>query len=279
MNSTYDVRASVVIYGNVESVTLQLISTLQKQVDLVVVVDNSPTQLSSHNQSILPKSSKILYQSLSHNPGYGAGHNFALQQTTDSKNTVHFIMNPDVEIHDCFVNELLPYFENPSVGVVMPFVVFPDGKAQQLARRVPKPRDVIRRIMKPYFRLPDGSYELGDLDWTQSNQVPIVSGCCLAIRGSIVKHVGGFDERFFMYFEDYDLSRRAASFCTVVAARTPTIIHHHGNASRQSAKMALIHLRSAARYFNKWGWFKDPERDRLNSQIGPYQINNGETNA
>ena len=270
IRNDFSTNASIVIYGPIEPVTVRLISSLERQCDSVHVVDNSPIHIADRNRSRLSHIQRIVFHSLSNNPGYGAAHNHALGDLPVSKNVVSLIVNPDIEIEDNTVEILSRFFEDPDVGLVMPRVVYPDGTLQLLGRRAPSPPDVLHRIAKPYLRFKAGSYELANLHWSHSVRVPIVSGCFMAIRSTVFARIGGFDERFFMYFEDYDLSRRAASASTVVAANIPTVIHHHGNASRRSWSMALVHLRSAITYFNKWGWLRDTERTRLNEQIGYY---------
>lgn len=78
---------------------------------------------------------------------------------------------------------------------------------------------------------------------------------------------GGFDERFFLYLEDVDLSRRVSGLgLDVLYCPDSTVVHESQRRSYQDVKFLLYHIVSAVRYFNKWGWFFDPERDELNNK-------------
>ena len=85
-------------------------------------------------------------------------------------------------------------------------------------------------------------------------------------RTSELVSVGGFDERFFLYLEDTDLCRRLGKRTKLVYLPTAIVIHEHQRGSYKSMKMLLIHIRSAIQYFNKWGWFFDRDRSRINNQ-------------
>lgn len=76
-----------------------------------------------------------------------------------------------------------------------------------------------------------------------------------------------FDGRFFMYFEDFDLIRRLHKVGRTVYFPDVEIVHDHAAESYKSRKMLLAHIRSAVRYFNKWGWIFDRERKLWNREI------------
>ena len=274
MIKAYTTSASIVVFRSIPDVAVRLVEDLSEQCDQVWVIDNTPQPVLANGDDKFASLRNVHYLPHGRNVGYGAGHNIALRMVSDRSHHIHLVVNPDVEIEAETVNTLVAYFDDPQVGLVMPRIVYPDGATQQLARRVPRPRDVARRIVKPYFNLPDGSYELADADWDYDQRVPVVSGCFMALRGSTLKQVGQFDDRFFMYFEDYDLSRRFAARSIVLSTHSPRVVHHHGRESRSSHKMARTHLKSAWQYFRKWGWFVDLERGRLNASIGPYLSRN-----
>ena len=76
----------------------------------------------------------------------------------------------------------------------------------------------------------------------------------MIVNTKIIKKTGFFDERYFMYFEDFDLAMRMAQYGAVMEHRELTIIHHGGNASRKGGRHVLWFFVSAARFFNRWGW-------------------------
>jgi GT2 family glycosyltransferase len=79
-----------------------------------------------------------------------------------------------------------------------------------------------------------------------------------------LRTVGGFDERFFMYLEDVDLSRRIGRVARTVYVPYVSLIHAYEKGSYKSMKLFFYHVHSAIRYFNKWGWFRDPGREAIN---------------
>jgi GT2 family glycosyltransferase len=73
-----------------------------------------------------------------------------------------------------------------------------------------------------------------------------------------------FDERYFLYVEDVDLSRRVQRHYRAMYCPDATVCHAYGRAAHRTVKAFFYFLRSAVRYFNKWGWFWDGERTQIN---------------
>jgi GT2 family glycosyltransferase len=94
--------------------------------------------------------------------------------------------------------------------------------------------------------------------------VPFLSGCFMFFRTSALKQVGLFDERFFLYAEDTDLSRRMHQQFKTLFYPKAEIFHVHARGSYKNFVLTLHNLKSAAQYFNKWGWFYDPIRKEIN---------------
>ena len=88
------------------------------------------------------------------------------------------------------------------------------------------------------------------------------------MRTSVLKEYNLlFDESFFMYCEDFDLMRRLHRYGKTIFYPYVQIIHNHSQESYKTKKMLIVHITSAFRYFNKWGWFKDDERKQMNQKI------------
>ena len=98
-------------------------------------------------------------------------------------------------------------------------------------------------------------------------EVPILSGCFIFSRISVLNEIEGFDKRYFMYMEDYDLCRKIGQKYKVVYYPEVKIFHEHGKASYKSKKLMMFHIKSAIKYFNKWGWFFDKERKIKNDEM------------
>lgn len=95
-------------------------------------------------------------------------------------------------------------------------------------------------------------------------EVPTISGCFMFIRISDIMKINGFDDRFFMYMEDVDLSRRMGQISKVMFCHETKIIHLADRVSYKNKKLLKYHLNSAFKYFHKWGWFFDKNRRKIN---------------
>ena len=87
------------------------------------------------------------------------------------------------------------------------------------------------------------------------------------LRMTAVKEVGLFDEQFFMYAEDIDLTRRIHKEYKTLYYPCASIYHTFTRGSRKSLRLMRIHIVNIILYFNKWGWFKDEERRKVNKDV------------
>jgi GT2 family glycosyltransferase len=97
--------------------------------------------------------------------------------------------------------------------------------------------------------------------------VPYLSGCFMFFRTEALREVGLFDERFFLYPEDIDITRRMRRKFRTVYYPEVSIIHQHAHSSYENFHMLWIHMFNMIKYFNKWGWFCDKERKVVNQEI------------
>ena len=97
-------------------------------------------------------------------------------------------------------------------------------------------------------------------------EAPIISGCFTLFRTEVLKEIGYYDERFFLYFEDFDLSRRISEKYKTLVLTSSYIYHEHGNGSRKNLKLFFVFIMSLIVYFNKWGWLIDRQRNVLNNK-------------
>ena len=134
------------------------------------------------------------------------------------------------------------------------------GQEEYLAKRYPSVLVLLMRAFAPnWLQKPVqkqmSRYELQDLPiWGPLQDVPLLSGCCMVVQPRAFRAVGGFDERFFLYFEDYDLCMRLLSEGRVVRDPSHLIVHHGGQAARKGWRHILWFLRGGLRFFNSWGW-------------------------
>ena len=98
--------------------------------------------------------------------------------------------------------------------------------------------------------------------WNHQSEadIPYHQGSFMFFRIACFEKVGLFDERFFMYPEDIDITRRMHRYYKTIFYPQVTIVHAHRAASYKSKKMLKIHMVNMIKYFNKWGWIFDKER-------------------
>ena len=204
------------------------------------------------------------------NKGFGAGHNVVLKKSIDwkKKSEFHLMINADVSFEENTIEKIVDYMrKNSDIGQIEPKIYESNGKINRSCRLLPTPLNLIFRRFFPIKSIAekmDYNYEMKWYDYKSTIEVPILSGCFIFIRTDILKDIGVFDERYFMYMEDYDLCRRIGKKYKVVIYPEVKIIHEHEKASYKSRKMMIIHIKSAIKYFNKWGWIFDKERKMKN---------------
>ena len=265
---------SIVLYHpNWEQEVLPLVLELLRVKNLrkIYLLDNSEKEwLREHvNMEKSPvQSEKIRYMAMPENLGYGKAHNIALRESAYYKTEFHLVMNSDIRVkaedidamHDWMIGQ-------PQVGHLMPKVVNPDGSQQYLAKRLPSPLDVFGRRFLPKWLMArrNKRFELRDQDLTRPVNAPYLSGCFMFLRTKAVVEAGLFDERYFMYPEDIDLTRTIHRNYLTLYYPQWTIVHAHARDSYKNKHMLRIHIQNMCRYFNKWGWFFDRERHTFNN--------------
>ena len=215
---------------------------------------------------------RLQYFARPQNPGFGRSHNLGIDEAIRLGTTYHLVVNADVEIQTGGVDSLAQFMdENPNIGAVNPGVMYPDGMRQYVAKLVPTPVDLlIRRFTPPsWFTRRKSKFELRSAygPGKEFIRAGYLSGCCLLMRTSMLKKIGAFDPRFFLYPEDIDLTRRIAAVMECGCYLGVSIVHKHEKGSYSSITLLIVHLVNMARYFNKWGWVRDFERDRINRVI------------
>lgn len=192
------------------------------------------------------------------NVGFGHGHNLALSAVTSR---YHVICNPDIVVASDIFTPFADFLEtHPEIGLCCPKFLNPDGSLQCLNRRLPTVFDLfLRRFMpdalKPFFKRRIESYDMQDVGYDRQCDVPFVSGAFMFFRTEILKAVGGFDERYFLYFEDADLSRKIRDFgYRTVYFPDVSVTHSWERLAHKTWRGAWLFILSACRYFSKWGF-------------------------
>lgn len=264
------INCSIVLYHTDRGLVKKAIDSFLAT-DLPVklyLIDNSADEALNDLEQI---DSRLEYIHSGGNVGYGAGHNIAIRKTLQSNVDYHLVLNPDVYFDAGVIEKIYKYMQNHAdVGHLIPKVVYPDGSLQYTCRLIPTPVDMFIRRFLPFKSLREKNnyrYELRFTGYNQVMNVPYLLGSFMFFRTAALQDVGIFDERFFMYPEDIDMTRRIHRKYKTIFYPEVSITHEHARDSYKSFKMMMIHIKNMIRYFNKWGWIIDSERKKFNKRV------------
>lgn len=247
------VTGCIVTHNNMRTIkdTLNTIFEYTKDIDFkLYVVDNLSTD---GTPDFIKKNypQVCLIEPMTNN-GFGAGHNVVLDKINSD---YHLVINPDIVLKNNAIKDITDFMEkNEDVGLVSPKICFPDGKEQILGKRNPR----LKYLFASRFRKEDGAgellkeYAMLDKDLSVVTDIENASGCFMAFRTDLFKKIGGFDKRYFMYFEDADISREAKKIKRVVYFPGAVVYHVWGRDSKTNYKLLMIHISSMLKYFLKW---------------------------
>ena len=262
------ISASIVTYNTDRGELMKCIDSLRMNgVAPVYISDNSPVD---GLRGFCKDLKGVNYIFNGKNLGYGAGHNVAIRKAQEYGSTYHLVINSDVYFGKGVIPAIVGYMDaNADVGQLIPNVVYPDGRIQYVVRLLPTPVDLIFRRFLPNWIVKRRNYRycLEFADHSRPMNVAYHQGSFLFFRMSSLKEVGLFDERFFMYPEDIDITRRMHRHYRTMFWPGATIVHAHRAASYKNMRMLWVHIVNMVRYFNKWGWFFDRERRRWNRHL------------
>lgn len=211
------------------------------------------------------------------NVGYGSGHNIAMRRAMeDNLAPYHLVMNTDIDFDPAIFPRLSGMMDaHPKIGCIQPKILSPTGELQRNGRQLPTPIDLVARVLFPasWFKEGRSRYLLEHLDPDKTWNIPYHSGSFMFFRLDTLREIGLFDERFFLYPEDIDITRRIHRKYLTLYWPEVSIVHSHRAASKKVPRLFWIHSVNIIRYFNKWGWWNDPERRRFNENIGkPFDL-------
>ncbi len=258
-----DVEAIVITYNSEDTIGACLAALGAAGVSVIRVIDNGSED---DTVGIATEAGGVLRESAM-NVGFGAAANALLADVTTD---FALLVNPDcIVTHDCVRRLGDALAEDATLAAVVPRMLYPDGtfgiagagepsvlkealaflRLDALAPRrvrawLPSSRSGRLGKLLSYANVPKGR-EPADVDW--------VCGWCMLVRVAAVRSIGGFDEDFFLYFEDADLCRRLRSTGHRVAiVGGATALHFESLSTLRSGKRAL-YARGMRVYFEKHG--------------------------
>ena len=188
------------------------------------------------------------------NGGFGTGHNTVLPELTSD---YHFILNPDIQLTADTLSDLADWMaEHPDAVMARPGLRFPDGRSQSLPLRRCALRPMVYRQLPflKFWEKYNRAYLMEGEDLSAPVEIEFCTGSFSAVRTAEFKAVGGFDEHYFMYVEDADLTQKMRTTGKAYLVPQYTAIHAWHRAAHRSLKPFLWQTGSLLRYFHKWGF-------------------------
>ncbi len=192
------------------------------------------------------------------NIGYGRGHNIAIRKI---KSTYHLILNPDVRLEvDSLMKGIQFLDDNPQISAAAPQATNREGEIEYLCKRYPSVLDFVLRgsgskTLRKFFSKRLDQYQMSEIiESGEVADVPIMSGCFMLCRTKDLHMVGGFDEGFFLYFEDFALSMELSKIGKLCYYPKMKIQHFGGKSSTKGLKHVMMFVKSGFKFFNKYGW-------------------------
>lgn len=229
----------------------------------IIVVDNAshdPESLffleKAHDQK------RLTLVKLPKNIGFGAGNNVGGRIAMGD---YIFIHNPDVMVGPESIALMVDYLEShKDIGILGPQLVYSSGKIQESCRRNMRIFDLIlnRTFLGrlPIFRRRVKQYLMKDFDHSKIQDVDLVTGAAMMIPRTVWDSVGGFDERYFLFMEDFDFCREVLKSGGRVVYYPEVKLEHYQKRLSQAPsflqtvrkKVFWLHIASALKYFWKW---------------------------
>lgn len=227
----------------------------------IILVDNGGCEWANYLDN-----SKIIYLKSPKNGGFGYGHNLAIKRYA-KYSEFFLICNPDIYFEPNQLDNLVSIAKQRKEGLFSPKICNPDGTNQYAQHLLPTSANLFaRRFLAGLGDKLDEAYLLKSYHIYKPCFMPACSGCFMLFCSTVLLKLGGFDERYFMYLEDFDLSRRCAEKFDNCYVPTVIIYHKHTRGSYKDKQLLKYHIQSALKYFNKWGWLIDKQRSHLNQK-------------
>lgn len=264
--------AAIVVYHSDSEVLQKTLRSLCVAIDRLLhlqTVTSAHVSILCNDDSLLQTSASVAelqhadaltfsVQATGANLGFGAAHNIAIAA---AESDFHLILNPDVTLSPDALQAGIDYLRvHADISAVSPLVTDGVGKRQHLCKRYPAVLDLLLRGFAPAALRERCSkrlehYEMQDLSSTEpTRDIPIISGCFMLFRTESLHQLHGFDPEYFLYFEDFDLSMRAATKGSLAFLPQMRIVHLGGHSARKGWRHIRLFMRSGVRFFNRWGW-------------------------
>lgn len=250
------ITASIVAYGGAGEIVEAVNSILAfaPQDFHLYLIDNCSPDDTAAQLAAQKWDDRVELICLKQNLGFGGGHNAVLSRL-DSR--YHFVLNPDVLVDSPVFTQMTEWMEaHPQVVMATPQLYFPDGRIQHLPRRKPNFMGLLARQLPqggPLERF-DRHYTMQDRDLTRPQEIQFCTGSFFCIRTQVYRKMGGFDQGYFMYVEDADITQKAMKYGKVFLLPQFRATHAWHRNTMRDASHFRMQLKSMFRYWRKWGF-------------------------
>lgn len=246
------VTGCIVTYNNIDTIEkcINTILTFSKKNFLMLyVIDNGSTD--GTVELIRKQYPEIHLIQNKENRGFGGAHNQIIPYLTEEG--YHFVINPDIYLKEDTVAVLVDFLEKKGekTAMVTPEIENPDGSIQHLPQKEPKIRYVIFSKI-PGFHYLRREYTQEMMNYQAPVKIEFCTGCFFCIRAKLFLQIGGFDERYFMYFEDADLSKQVRKKYDIYYTPETSVIHEWKRENVKSKIGRRRFIKSMIKYFLKW---------------------------
>ena len=250
---------SIVLYNpNLDKLILLLNKIRKYNSNIKIFLIDNSTKKNKLNEF----SDSIIYIKNRKNIGYGKGHNISIKKCLDKGIKRLFVINYDIDFTSNIFLEMTDYMSvHKDIGLMMPRVLSKNLNDQFLPKIQPNFLSIFKRkinnFTKVFFKKFISDYEGRLLNTSLNYKVTNLSGCFLLFNLELLKSDAYFDNRFFLYFEDCDLSRKLYLNYNLILFNNSSIIHDYYSGANREFKLLFLFLKSYFIFFNKWGWFKN----------------------
>jgi len=253
-NKPINISVGIVTYNSSNDIE-KCLSSLKKSiansklnVEIFVFDNKSPDAKDTHN-IINNKFSDIELITSDQNLGFGFGHNQIIKTI---KSDYHVILNPDIEFTENTLWKLAEYMEsNPDIALITPEIHNTNGTIQNLPKAFPKFRFVMSSTI-PFFKKYRIPYTMSKDTILNPIDIEICTGCFMFARTDILKQINGFDDKFFLYFEDFDLSMRIIKLGRIVYYPFTSVTHLWHRDTKKSLRLFVVQVNSMLKFYKKW---------------------------
>lgn len=246
---------SIVTYNSAKEIQMILDSLFQSSMrthTAVYVVDNASNDETVEIVTSTYRDVNLIR--LVENVGFGRGHNEVIRNI---QSRYHLVANPDVSFAPDLLERAIGYMdENPDIVLLSPRILNPDGSEQHLPKRYPRIKYFIGGRLQRFgwiFEKWRQEYTRANEEFTEPVDIEFATGCFMLMRTKSLKKVGGFDPRYFLHFEDADLTRTLEKRGRITYHPKMEIVHEWKRDNARSRKVFFIALCSMAKYHSKWG--------------------------